>query len=747
MVSVEFLDFDSDKGTRLRESLLIEADFVGWIADLWDRATPDWQYWLPRRACALFPDNTDFLAFWAVNSGLMGNDKERRALWIVIQSLAPSIRQSAPFLKATAALSYAMGRLDEAEAAWRKLTRNKASQIGWPELTVKARALSNAARTEEATAAARQAVSLLPKAQAIHLIPLMRDLGDNASIAAFVQRHGGLPGFTDPVVIELGLYALEEQGELRTALTQACAVIDARPETPRIAHPLRLMAHRLDELDFVTPYLKKNALAQADMDESLAILAMLALDNSDYDRAKRIVALVSPDKGEVLASLDLSVKLQDPSTPRQVVQKAYHHYRGLNVQHSGPEMQYGSFLVGRQCKPKDLKEALEIVKVGMPLARGAPYMHWLNLTTLVANRQEKAAIEYFHSLPESLRKNERIARFEIFAAHHSGDIAAARKASRVELTKKPYRVQTIKPNPSRLLRAPALAQNSAQDSVQDCPVVLFCVLRNSLEYLDAFMAHYRGLGIREFVMVDNGSTDGTREYLMRCSDVRLYENHDSFRSAAHGVAWINPLVTKHAMGRWALFVDIDEHLVFPHMDQGRSLPDLVQYAQSTGAGCFGSFMLDMYPSSSSAKEGFAGHRYFDGSYERYPSPTLPFFTVQGGIRGRFTGRYFLITKAPLARVDKGFLFLENNHLHSYQPPSEVTTALLHYKFIGDAVARFETEVKRREHFLGGQLYKDMFARLSTSALPRGLWTRKYKGDAQLVRMGLMETSQAWRSWK
>ena len=44
----------------------------------------------------------------------------------------------------------------------------------------------------------------------------------------------------------------------------------------------------------------------------------------------------------------------------------------------------------------------------------------------------------------------------------------------------------------------------------DEPIV-FCLLRNGMPWLASFLAHHRALGFRHFVMLDNGSDDGTRE--------------------------------------------------------------------------------------------------------------------------------------------------------------------------------------------------------------------------------------------
>ncbi len=47
------------------------------------------------------------------------------------------------------------------------------------------------------------------------------------------------------------------------------------------------------------------------------------------------------------------------------------------------------------------------------------------------------------------------------------------------------------------------------------PMLLFTVLRNEKVRLPYFLQYYRDLGIDHFLIVDNDSDDGSREYLAR----------------------------------------------------------------------------------------------------------------------------------------------------------------------------------------------------------------------------------------
>jgi hypothetical protein len=40
----------------------------------------------------------------------------------------------------------------------------------------------------------------------------------------------------------------------------------------------------------------------------------------------------------------------------------------------------------------------------------------------------------------------------------------------------------------------------------------------------------------------------------------------------------------------------------------------------------------------------------------------------------------------------------------------------------------------------------MLARLKGDGIRRGLWARRYRGSEQLVRLGLMTTTDDWEAW-
>ena len=67
---------------------------------------------------------------------------------------------------------------------------------------------------------------------------------------------------------------------------------------------------------------------------------------------------------------------------------------------------------------------------------------------------------------------------------------------------------------------------------------MFATIRNEFDRLDEFLEHYRTLGVRHFLVVDNGSDDGSTELLQAQPDVSLWVTHASYRQSRFGVDWL-----------------------------------------------------------------------------------------------------------------------------------------------------------------------------------------------------------------
>ena len=138
----------------------------------------------------------------------------------------------------------------------------------------------------------------------------------------------------------------------------------------------------------------------------------------------------------------------------------------------------------------------------------------------------------------------------------------------------------------------ALVQDR-RDRIGPRDILLVTCLRNEPARMPAFVDYYRGLGVGHFLVIDNGSTDGFRDWAAAQPDVSVWHTEASYRASAFGMLWCNDLLRRHAHNRWCVVVDPDEFLVYPHMET-RDLRALTQFLEDDKRPCLHALLVDAY---------------------------------------------------------------------------------------------------------------------------------------------------------
>lgn len=256
---------------------------------------------------------------------------------------------------------------------------------------------------------------------------------------------------------------------------------------------------------------------------------------------------------------------------------------------------------------------------------------------------------------------------------------------------------------------------------------VFAVLRNERLRLPAFFRHYEKLGVTDFVIVDNNSSDGTDAYLASRDDVLLFSTSVDFVGKER---WINHLLHKHGRGRWCLVVDADELIDYPLSDTVR-LPDLCRYLEQRGFNALHAVLLDLYPdvplSEVDYREGedyFMRDWYFDpfSSLERAPRPFYRGsgldYRFRGGMRKRLFGVNPCCSKFPLFRFDPSMFLTDGQHYLEGAHFSELRAVLYHFKYLQDFAPHVLEEAARNQYVWASDEYEAYAKRVSTD--PSGL---------------------------
>lgn len=289
-------------------------------------------------------------------------------------------------------------------------------------------------------------------------------------------------------------------------------------------------------------------------------------------------------------------------------------------------------------------------------------------------------------------------------------------------------------------------------------VLLFATLRNERIRLPYFLQYYRDLGIRHFLIVDNGSDDGSRDYLAEQADVSLWTTSASYRRARFGVDWLNWLQSRHGHNHWTLVVDVDEFFIYPFCDT-RPIQALTDWLDASGIRSFGAMLLDMYPKGAldaqpygEGQDPFEIAAWFDsGNYMIQKNGLYGNLWIQGGPRARL---FFAdnpaaapaLNKIPLVRWHRHYTYVSSTHMllprglnqtFDSWGGEKASGCLLHAKFLDTFTTRAAEEVQRDEHYRGSAEYQAYAQRLKDSPDMWCKWSERFINWRQLEILGLM----------
>ncbi|MEO1328134.1 MAG: glycosyltransferase family 2 protein [Pseudomonadota bacterium] len=320
--------------------------------------------------------------------------------------------------------------------------------------------------------------------------------------------------------------------------------------------------------------------------------------------------------------------------------------------------------------------------------------------------------------------------------------------------------------------------------------------------LPYFLEHHRRIGVERFIIVDNGSTDGSPELMAAAPDILRLESLKPYKQ--YKSIWREVIADALLADSWACFPDVDELLIYPGWP-GRSLLWFCDGLSRRGYDALFTSMVDMYPQSALGLEPYVpGASFIEyaplfdvGNYrlshrradlERAPTPPM---SLQGGPRERlfldprrrppnaveaWIARRFLsptqplektaigrwkrqaalrlvkstlpkhppaMGKVPLVKWRPGTEFLGG--VHYLSPRYDLAPdwgALLHFKYFDDFFEKAEILAERGQHSNNAHRYKTYRDSRSTleGATLSFEGTRRFTGVRDLTETGLMRIS-------
>jgi glycosyltransferase involved in cell wall biosynthesis len=319
---------------------------------------------------------------------------------------------------------------------------------------------------------------------------------------------------------------------------------------------------------------------------------------------------------------------------------------------------------------------------------------------------------------------------------------------------------------------------------------VYSIMRNERFFLEAFFDHYRTLGVGQFLVLDDGSTDGSLDYLRSQRDcvvlgsdlrygqeIRVRMPDGRVRAERAGVLFKRVIGETFCSGDYGLYADADEFLVLPPAVP--DLPTLYARLRERGIDAVVASLVEFYPESAGDLRGtpqphsfadlLALYPYFDAVplvrfrpglapkrinvsasrrlFARYgitrpaaPLRGMPRWTAR--LRRRLPGKSATM-KTPIVRWREG-VWISDTHRSNVRPSSEVLVAFAHFKF-NHRLAQKTEEALRLRSYAGKsekyELYAELMIRMrADDARLMGPDSVRYAGPADFARSGLVD----WR---
>lgn len=230
-------------------------------------------------------------------------------------------------------------------------------------------------------------------------------------------------------------------------------------------------------------------------------------------------------------------------------------------------------------------------------------------------------------------------------------------------------------------------------SLNDCdPIVIFMV-KDDILRTQMIINYYRKIGVKLFAVIDDASTDGTYDYLIKQPDVDLYTTDIPYTTNIRQ-ARINRIIDMYGFNKWYLIIDSDELFTYPNYEE---IP-INQYISNLKTKTVKSLLLDMYSKDglfleiSNYKDITKKFKYYSLGY--FYKRNIKGKFIIGGKRSQEFNEKFTTSKISLVNFKKGMIMSNSHCMYPYYYNFEdATTILRHYKFIKTDIDRIKERVK------------------------------------------------------
>lgn len=267
-------------------------------------------------------------------------------------------------------------------------------------------------------------------------------------------------------------------------------------------------------------------------------------------------------------------------------------------------------------------------------------------------------------------------------------------------------------------------KRDSQKMIKTKEPILICAVKNDIHRVKMQIEHHKKIGIKHFIYIDNMSSDGTYEYLLKAG-VDVFQVDEYFNAVVKN-SWFRQITDIYGYNQWYLILDSDELFVYPGMET-KSLEKFIKFSEKNNMNYIQSFMIDMYSKEkiNSAPTKINSMDKYDIKHENCYFDTET-YTCEKYFRGkRITGgprsRVFsternrfdpLLTKNPLIYLTRDIVYGIHHSIpyrNNFDKP--IISGLLHYKFLPEDRIKYEKIAKEGNYSGGSAEYKQYLLKI------------------------------------
>ncbi len=289
-----------------------------------------------------------------------------------------------------------------------------------------------------------------------------------------------------------------------------------------------------------------------------------------------------------------------------------------------------------------------------------------------------------------------------------------------------------------------VSEIEAQD--ESIPIVL-CVVKNDLLRMKLFLQHYRELGIEHFAILDDMSSDGTREYLIEQKDVDLFVSNVSYSTVVRQV-WLNKMASVEGIEKWYIVVDSDELLEYVGCEVIK-VNEITKALQKKGRKVGEGLLIDMISKGGIFDKSVKTELDIEQVYNLFSKEFCKDYSICaprmiGGVRMSLFGDNSkalppVVSKYPLVYFDKDMILLNSHYYFPFEINYNVPIifGLKHYKFLPGDEKKY-AERREKKNFVGNSEQYDIYEKKGDLLVEKAKVLEQYSNSSSLLKIPYIE---------